>query len=195
MKSNVIIEKVAAGDRKISLIRLPLGWPGNARHFRGPLDFIGFDGGGGVGSGPGMSIGAALALRGSGRLPVAIIGDGDYVMGMNALWTAARYRIPLLIIVANNRSYFNDEVHQERMAIERGRPVENKWIGQCIDDPPVDLAGLARAQGLKGEGPIKKSKDLTDALVRGIAAVEKGQGYVIDVVVSSSATAAPAIRK
>ena len=182
----------ASGDRKISLTRLPLGWPGGARDFQGPLDYLGFDGGGGIGSGPGMSIGAALALRGSGRIPVAILGDGDYLMGVNALWTAARYRIPLLIIIANNRSYFNDEVHQGRVAKERGRPEDNKWIGQRIDDPPVDLAGLARAQGLGGEGPIKKSKDLTDALVRGIAMVEEGQGYVVDVLVSRSTVSAPA---
>ena len=58
----------------------------------------------------------AGAARASGRLPVAICGDGDFLMGVTALWTAAHYRIPLLFVVANNRSFFNDEVHQERMA-------------------------------------------------------------------------------
>ena len=37
-------------------------------------------------------------------------------MGITALWTAAHYRIPLLLVVANNQSFFNDEVHQERMS-------------------------------------------------------------------------------
>src|SRR5262249_31342361 len=80
-----------------------------------PLDYLGSDGGGGVGGGPGISVGAALALRGSGRLPVAVCGDGDFLMGVTALWTAAHYRIPLLIVVANNRSFFNDQLHQETM--------------------------------------------------------------------------------
>ena len=46
-----------------SYLRLPLGWPGEYCRFAHPLDYIGFDGGGGIGSGPGMAVGAALALR------------------------------------------------------------------------------------------------------------------------------------
>ena len=53
--------------------------------------------------------------------------------------------LELLLIVANNRSFYNDEVHQERVARMRSRPVENKWIGQRISDPDVDLAAIGRA--------------------------------------------------
>ena len=128
-------------------------WP-----FRHPLDYLGSDGGGGIGGGPGISVGAALALKGSGRLPVAICGDGDYLMGVTALWTAAHYRIPLLMVIANNRSFFNDELHQERVARMRNRPVENRWIGQRISDPDIDLAAMARAQGAQGFGPVQDRK-------------------------------------
>jgi len=62
-------------------------------------------------------------------------------MGATALWTAARHRLPLLVVVANNRSYFNDEVHQHRVALRRGRPVENRWVGQRLDDPAPDWPG------------------------------------------------------
>ncbi|MFN9939461.1 MAG: EamA family transporter, partial [bacterium] len=41
-------------------------------------------------------VGAALALRGTGRLPVAVLGDGDTLMGIQAFWTAVHYGIPLL---------------------------------------------------------------------------------------------------
>ena len=61
---------------------------------------------------------AALALKGSGRVPVAVMGDGDFLMGVTALWTAVHYRIPGLMVIANNRSFFNDEMHQERVAKE-----------------------------------------------------------------------------
>jgi hypothetical protein len=125
----------ALGARDVSLTHLPLGWDGALWDFAHPLDFLGSDGGGGIGGGPGISVGAALALQGSGRLPICIGGDGDFLMGATAIWTAAHYRIPLLVIVANNQSFFNDEVHQERVARMRGRPVENKWIGQRIADP------------------------------------------------------------
>jgi thiamine pyrophosphate-dependent acetolactate synthase large subunit-like protein len=162
----------AVGNRACSLTHLPLGWNGASWPFSHPLDFLGSDGGGGVGGGPGISVGAALALKGSGRLPVAICGDGDFLMGATALWTAVHYRIPLLLVVANNRSYFNDELHQERVAKERNRPVENKWIGQRISDPDIDLAALARAQGTVGLGPITEAGLLAAAFGEAIAEVE-----------------------
>jgi thiamine pyrophosphate-dependent acetolactate synthase large subunit-like protein len=165
----------------VCLTRLPLGWQGGYRHFRHPLDYIGLEGGGGVGAGPGIAIGAALALQGTRRLPVAIMGDGDFLMGATALWTATHYRIPCLIVVANNRSFYNDERHQERIAQERGRPVENKWIGQRIDDPDIDLAALARAQGAQGIGPVTRSADLRAAIDQAICAVRDGAVCVVDV--------------
>ena len=182
----------AVGDRPTTLIRLPLGWDGASWPFRGPLDYLGQDGGGGIGSGPGMAVGAALALRGSGRLPVAVLGDGDTLMGLSALWTAPRYRIPLLVVVANNNSFFNDEVHQERVARERGRPVENKWIGQAIRDPEPDFAGLARSLGLLGYGPARDAAALRAALDEAIRAVEGGAAVLVDARVAPGYTQAMA---
>ena len=164
-----------------SYIRLPLGWPGQFCRFAHPLDYIGFDGGGGIGSGPGMAVGAALALRESERLPVAVLGDGDYLMGLTALWTGVHYRVAALIIVANNESFFNDELHQERMARVRGRPVENRWIGLRMSDPAMDLAELARAQGACGLGPVRTLDQLASALERGVVEVQSGALCVIDV--------------
>ena len=171
----------AVGDRPVSLTHLPLSWNGAWWPFRHPLDYLGGDGGGGVGGGPGISVGAALALKGSGRLPVAVCGDGDFLMGVTALWTAAHYRIPLLLVVANNRSFFNDELHQERVARMRNRPVENRWIGQRISDPDIDLASLARAQGAQAFGPVETQADLATSFAKAIEAVENGAVAVIDV--------------
>jgi len=166
---------------EVCITRLPLGWNGAYRHFRHPLDYIGSEGGGGVGAGLGITVGAALALKDSGRLPVAIIGDGDFLMGVTALWTAAHYGIPCLVLVANNRSFFNDELHQERVAKERSRPVENRWIGQRISGPDIDLAMMARAQGAEGIGPITKASELKPAIEKGIQAVRNGAVCVVDV--------------
>jgi thiamine pyrophosphate-dependent acetolactate synthase large subunit-like protein len=125
-------------------------------------------------------VGAALALKGSGRIPVAIMGDGDFLMGVTAIWTAAHYKIPALIVIANNRSFYNDEVHQGRVAIQRSRPVENKWIGQRIDEPDIDLAAMARAQGAEGIGPVKRGSELRPAIDKGLEIVKKGGICVID---------------
>jgi thiamine pyrophosphate-dependent acetolactate synthase large subunit-like protein len=122
-----------------------------------------------------------LALRDSGRLPVAVCGDGDFLMGATSLWTAVHYNIPLLIVVANNRSFFNDELHQERVARMRNRPVENRWIGQRIADPEIDLAQLARAQGALGFGPVVEDAELASAFRSAVEAVEGGAVAVVDV--------------
>jgi thiamine pyrophosphate-dependent acetolactate synthase large subunit-like protein len=118
-----------------------------------------------------------------------VCGDGDFMMGVTALWTAAHYRIPLLIVVANNRSFFNDELHQERVARMRNRPVENRWVGQRISEPDIDIAGIARAQGAQGFGPITANGDLGATFAQAIAAVDAGHAAVVDVRVEPGYTA------
>lgn len=175
--------RAALHDLPVCLVRLPLGWDGDSWDFEHPLDYLGYDGGGGIGSGPGMTVGAALALRGTGRVPVAVLGDGDYLMGVQAFWTAAHERIPLLAVIANNRSYFNDEIHQETVAAARGRDVSRRWVGQRIDDPAPDLAALARAEGLDGIGPVTDPAELDAALARAVDLVRGSRPVVVDVVV------------
>jgi hypothetical protein len=94
------------------------------------------------------------------------------------------------MVVANNRSYYNDEVHQERVARMRGRPVENKWIGQRMADPEVDIAGMARAQGAAAIGPINHGAELAKGYAAAIKAVEAGSVAVVDVHIEPRYTAA-----
>jgi thiamine pyrophosphate-dependent acetolactate synthase large subunit-like protein len=171
----------ALAGRNPCFIRLPLGWPGEYANFAHPLDYLGYDGGGGIGSGPGMAVGAALALRGGDRFPAAVIGDGDYLMGVTALWTAVHNKVPLLLVVANNQSFFNDELHQERVARVRDRPVENRWIGMRMSDPPIDLAALARGQGAVGFGPVRTANEYAAALAEAVERVRGGAVCVVDV--------------
>jgi thiamine pyrophosphate-dependent acetolactate synthase large subunit-like protein len=171
----------ALRDKPYCLMRAPLGWHADALPIRHPLDYLGADGAAGVGGAPGMAVGSALALRGSGRLPVAVFGDGDYLMGVSALWTAARYRIPLLIVIANNSGYYIDEQHQVTTSLARNRPIDTASIGQRIADPEVDLAAMARAQGFTAGVPVHRRSDLAGALAAGIAAVARGECHLIDV--------------
>ncbi len=138
--------------------------------------------GGGLGYGLPASLGAALAHRGSGKLCVDIQPDGDLLFTVSALWTAVHHQIPLLIVVCSNRSYFNDEEHQERVALARNRPVENKTIGIRIEDPNVDFAAMARTYGCWGAGPIREPKDLIKTLREAVKAVKEGKPALVDVV-------------
>jgi thiamine pyrophosphate-dependent acetolactate synthase large subunit-like protein len=180
MRGVAVAMEAATRGIDVCYTRFPLGWNGNYTQLRHPMDYIGHDGGAGVGSGPGMTVGAGLALKGTGRLPIALMGDGDFLMGNTAVWTAAHYGIPCLMVVCNNRSFYNDERHQGRMAQSRGRPVENRWIGQRIADPDIDIAGMARDMGAVGIGPVTDPAKVQAALEEGIAAARAGRPCVVD---------------
>ncbi|MFI5266420.1 MAG: thiamine pyrophosphate-binding protein [Chloroflexota bacterium] len=147
----------------------------------GPEQHLGEGGGGAVGATPGMVLGAGLALKDSGKLPVSILGDGETLSSIQALWTAAHYKIPGLWVINNNHSYYNDENHQDLIAKFRKRPPENKVVAMRMQDPEVDFSTIAKTFGLHGEGPVKSAADLPAALDRAIAAVKEGQLAVVDV--------------
>ncbi|NBW05878.1 MAG: thiamine pyrophosphate-binding protein, partial [Alphaproteobacteria bacterium] len=171
LRDIAIALKAATGDDAVTFAALARGWPFDLWPMHHPLDYLGKDGGGGIGSGPGLVIGAALALHSSDRLTAGILGDGDTLMSINALWTAAKYDIPALFVISNNRSYFNDEIHQEKVAEKRGRNVENRWVGQRIDDPAPDIAALARGLGVESIGPVTNQANLAAAMKAAVAAV------------------------
>jgi thiamine pyrophosphate-dependent acetolactate synthase large subunit-like protein len=107
-------------------------------------------------------------------------------MGANALWSAAHYELPLLIVVANNRSFFNDEIHQHLVAVRRDRPTENRWIGQHITEPDIDLGAIARAQGLIAHGPVANREDLSSTIAQAFDEARTGRAVVVDVHIASS---------
>ena len=130
----------------------------------------------------GISLGVALAHRDAGRLVVDLQPDGDLMFDAGALWVAAKHRIPMLVVMYNNRAYYNDWEHQIRMAKLRGTPVERAYIGMDMDDPAPDFAGLARSMGWYAEGPIDQPRDVAAAVRRAIQRVKAGQPALIDTI-------------
>lgn len=172
----------AVGDPdKISLASVSRGWPCDMWPLRDPGAYLGKDGGGGIGSGPSLAIGVALANDDMGRKTVAVLGDGDFMMGGHAIYTAVKHKIPLLVLINNNQSYFNDELHQETVAKRRNRPVGNRWIGQAMTDPMLDIAKFVEAQGATGIGPVKDKKDLAAAIAKGVEVLNNGGVAVVDI--------------
>jgi len=147
-----------------------------------PYQYIAGQMGGGLGHGIGRALGVALAHKPYNRICINTQPDGDFLYTPSGLWTAAHSDIPLLTVMYNNRTYYNSQHHQELVARQRGRPVENCGIGTRIDSPPVDYAGLARSFGVYGDGPVIKPGDLRPALERALAYIkEKGQPALVDV--------------
>jgi thiamine pyrophosphate-dependent acetolactate synthase large subunit-like protein len=156
------------------------GWARRTLRFR-PGQFLGRSGGEGLGYGPGATVGAALALRGSGTVVVGLLGDGDLLYTPQALWTAAHEDLPLLAVIDANRTYGKDEQHQRVVARERDRPMDRVMRGIGIDDPVVDLAGLVRALGVDAAGPIEDAAAIGPALRRALEVVRAGDPAVVEV--------------
>ncbi|TDC47546.1 thiamine pyrophosphate-binding protein [Jiangella ureilytica] len=134
----------------------------------------------------GISLGVALAYRGSGRLVVDLQPDGDLMFDPGALWVATHHRIPMLVVMVNNRAYNNDWIHQRTMASERGNPVENARVGITIEDPDPDFAGLARSFGWHAQGPVTRPEDIAGAVAEAISVISTtGQPALVDIVCSA----------
>ena len=130
----------------------------------------------------GISLGVALAHRHTGRLVVDLQPDGDLMFDLSALWVAAYHRLPMLVVMFNNRSYNNDWEHQERMAHQRGTPIERASIGMELDRPAPDFAGVARSLGWWADGPVADPSALAPVLERAVESVAAGTPALVDVV-------------
>ena len=137
----------------------------------------------GTGTQLGISLGVALAHKGTGRLVVDLQPDGDLLFDVGAMWTAMYHEIPLLVVMFNNRAYYNDWEHQERMAKQRGTPMDNAFFGMEIDGPAPDFAAMAASFGWHSEGPIEDPEEIETAVKRAAEFVmNEGRPALVDVV-------------
>jgi acetolactate synthase-1/2/3 large subunit len=158
------------------------GWARRLWDWR-PERSYGGSGGAGLGYGLPAALGVALAHRGSGKVCVNLQADGDLLYVVSALYTAAHHRLPLLTVMFNNRTYGNDEAHQEAVAKARGRPVEQKVVGIRLDDPAPNFARIAQGFGVWAEGPIDTADAVGPALRRALRVVkDEGRPALVDVI-------------
>jgi benzoylformate decarboxylase len=161
-KDAVVIEEVLSSAPGIrSLIRSD-----------DPQSYYGLRGGG-IGWGIPAAIGIKLALPH--RPVVALVGDGSAMYTIQALWTAAHDRIPVVFVILNNRSY---RILKQRLLALRGHAEQvDTFVGMELVDPPIDFVGLARSLGVAAEH-VKTVRDATDLVAHGI---KSGAPLLIDV--------------
>ncbi len=157
-------------------------WPLRLWEMSKTYRYLGGQGGGGMGYGAPAAVGAALALRKHGRLPINIQCDGDLNYAPGVLWTAVHHQIPLLTVMHNNRGYHQEVMFVQQMCAVRNRGAKNAHIGTTLSQPNIDYAQMAKSYGMYAEGPIENPKDLAPAFTRAIARVKKGEPALIDVV-------------
>jgi acetolactate synthase-1/2/3 large subunit len=166
----------------VSILRHFSWWPLRLWPFDKHYQYIGTQGGGGIGYNAPASVGAALANKKHGRFSVSIQDDGDLLFAPAVLWTAAHHRIPLLSVMHNNRAYHEELMHVQRMANRHNRGIDRAHIGTTFEDPTMDFAKLAQSMGVYAEGPITDPNELAPALRRAIAVVKRGEPALLDVV-------------
>jgi acetolactate synthase I/II/III large subunit len=147
-----------------------------------PYSYLGGQGAGGMGYGLPASVGAGLAAKARHRIVINIQTDGDLNYAPGALWTAVHHKLPILTVMHNNRAWHQEYMFVEYMAGVRGRGALNAHIGSTLRDPYLDYAKLAAGYGMAGEGPISDPTKLAAALKRGVAAVKRGEPYMVDVI-------------
>jgi acetolactate synthase I/II/III large subunit len=157
-------------------------WPQKLWNITKWNQFQANSGAGGLGFAVPSGIGAALALRGSGIIPVVLQTDGDFMFVNSSLWTAAHHRIPMLIVMHNNRAYHAEHMNIQLMSNRRQRAVTKTDLGTTLIDPTIDFGMLARSMGVWGTGPITEPDKLQPALKEALAVVKGGHPALVDVV-------------
>ena len=143
---------------------------------------LGGNGGYGLGGYAPIAVGAALANKEKGIISVTFQPDGDMMYAPGVLWTAAHHKIPLLMLMHNNRCYHQEIMHVQRMAAIHNRPQATARIGTEITNPDIDFAKVAQGMGVWAEGPITDPSKLGAALRRALDVVKKGQPALLDVI-------------
>lgn len=133
-----------------------------------------------TGNGLGWAIGASAGakLAEPDRQVICSIGDGSTMYSAAGFWTQARYEIPVLTVVSNNRNY-----QTVRNAYHRygGKMAEtDRYTGMYLGEPDISFVELAGSQGVGG-AKVSESSELEPALRRGVEAVREGRPFVVDV--------------
>ena len=158
-------------------------WPRRLWDIDKHYQYLGGSGGAGIGYGAPAAVGAALAFRDRGVLPINIQSDGDLLYGPTALWTAAHHNLPLLSVMHNNGGYHQELMHLQRMASRRRRGIASTAkIGNAFDDPPIDFAAMAKSMGVWSSGPISDPQQLGPAIAKALDVISQGEPALIDVI-------------
>jgi benzoylformate decarboxylase len=140
--------------------------------FREPGRFF-YSRGGALGWGMGGALGVSLGL--GGERVVCVVGDGSAMYSPQALWTAARQRLPVVFVVLANRRYLI--LRRFLQYMKGSAAATGEFVGMDLSPPTVDFVAISRALGVEASR-VQRSNEIGDA-VR--AALESGAPSLIEV--------------
>ncbi len=147
-------DAVVVDEALTSSLALPRLWP-----YRDGRSYYGLASGG-IGFAVAGAVGIRLAV--ADRPVVAVLGDGSALYNIQALWTAAHLRLPMVYVIANNRGY---RILKQRVRAGHG---VDRFVGMDFDDPPVDFASMAASLGLRSRRVVDPD-DVGPALEEALA--------------------------
>jgi benzoylformate decarboxylase len=109
-------------------------------------------------------------------------GDGCFNFGSQALWSAARYEVPIGVVIFNNGQYQANRLTQIRAGGKRIQK-SGKFIGVSLGHPDIDYVSMSASYGIEAER-VSEPKQLADALKRCRRAMHDGRPYVVDVIIA-----------
>ncbi len=132
----------------------------------------------------GWGIGAAIGVKMAkpNRQVVTMVGDGAMLFGqIEALWTASRYDVPIIMVVFNNHSY-DGERGRITMFSELAKKDRDAWrdMSCYLGNPDINFVDIAAGFGIAGS-KLEKPGDIKKVLKRAMAATREGRPYMIDV--------------
>jgi thiamine pyrophosphate-dependent acetolactate synthase large subunit-like protein len=112
------------------------------------------------------------------RQVVALVGDGGFQFGVQSLWSAARYEVPVGIIIWNNNGYQSNRLFLHQYG---GRAAATgRYISASLDSPEIDHVSISKAYGVEAERVVNPDQ-LANAIDRCLKAIDSGRPYLLDV--------------
>ena len=132
--------------------------------------------GGCLGWGVAAAIGAKIAEPD--RQVVALVGDGSFQFGVQALWSAARYEVPVGIMIWNNNAY---QSNRRFLHDYGGRAAATgRYVSASLDSPEIDHVSISKGYGVEAERVVHPDQ-LANAIDRCLRAIAGGRPYLLDI--------------
>ena len=139
--------------------------------------------GGGIGNGLPMALGAKIATPD--RPVICLSGDGSAMYSNQTLWTAAKYDIGAIFVIANNGAY---HILKGRVLALDGKAKEfHRFVGMDLTEPSLDFIRLAESMGVEAarvHSPAELEAHLAEA-------ARSDKPYLIDAIVKPAPLGKP----
>ena len=131
-------------------------------------------GAGGIGWSIPASVGVAMAQPE--RPVVTVVGDGSAMFSIQALWTIAHHKLPIVTLICNNGGY---RIIKRRL---KAFHKSETFIGMDFADPSVDFVGLATSMGVAA----RRITDAGEVQAAVAEAIRSGKPALLDVIVDNT---------